>query len=110
MKKTDQRIAIAEACGWDKESALRGFKTATREIDGRTYQQISEQLPDYLNDLNAMRKAVMTLDDKQLERFHDRLTAGVIGWASYHKDWIVYRATAAQWAQAFLMTKGLWKD
>jgi hypothetical protein len=65
---------------------------------------------EYTEDLNAMREAVMTLDSKQLEQFHDRLTAGVIGWSSYEKPWVVYRATAAQWAEAFLLTKGLWED
>lgn len=91
MKPQDQRIAIAEACGW-------------KDAEG--------QFPDYLNDLNAMREAESTLGSeiwdfaKNLESIvHPEPTKST--WAAWA---YCCTATAAQHAEAFLKTIGKWKD
>jgi len=102
MKPELQRIAIAEACGWERCSgggSCGVWKTPT----GINPQNTNEFkiLPDYLNDLNAMHDAENTLDKNQEAMYYDRLCAisGVMA----------YRATAAQRAEAFLKTLNLWK-
>ena len=87
MNPEQQRIAIAEACGWLK---VHGHSVAG--------------IPDYLNDLNAMHDAekVLILD---------------CVWATYLGELSVVvaekslvHATAAQRAEAFLRTIGKWKE
>ncbi len=108
MSPEAQRIAIAMSLGWDEESARRGFKTITIEQDGYTYSQISTKLPDYLNDLNAIHEALITLPD------NDHFTA--------HLDQFIYednrrlvskmdrvKATVKQLAKAYLVTIGKWE-
>ncbi len=106
LSPEEQRIAIATACGWT------GFNPDNipdcLQYEARAPSGKWGSIPDYLNDLNAMHEAVRTLDSHQLEIFHRRLTSDVIGWGSYNKGWVVYQATAAQWAEAFLKALGLW--
>ena len=88
MNPEQQRIAIAEACGW---------KTGYRDPEAW------HPLPDFLNDLNAMHEvenevlttAQMTTMSQYL---HRRL--GVL-WGF---------ATASQRAEAFLRTIGKWEE
>lgn len=80
MKITDEekRIKIAEVCGWKfcapKPSWLTPYWTnpVTKELS------VFAQLPDYLNDLNAMHEAekVLMMDFRrpdQWERYMDEL-------------------------------------
>ena len=103
MNKEQQRIAIAEACGWKWERLWTG------ELHGKP---IGEQgpfceLPDYLNDLNAMHEAEKTLSDNQLfvmSRQLQHITRSiVIGVA-------VMTASATQRAEAFLKTIDKWEE
>ena len=118
MNQEKQRVAIAEACGWTHEEAQRGFKTAKLNVDGKDYDRISDNLPDYLNDLNAMHNAEaqceMHYDQKWIETIvmvsHDvfrRDADRTDGW-----DWVsmVSRLSAAQRAEAFLRTIGKWEE
>lgn len=111
MTPEQQRIAIAEACGWrfhpispiptDASDYLeRKAKAIMCWVrPGRDSWQI-EQLPDYLNDLNAMHQA-------------EKLR--IIG-TEHESDYCMYLyenahqcfATAAQRAEAFLRTLNLW--
>ena len=90
MNPEQQRIAIAEACGW---------KTGYRDPEAW------HPLPDYLNDLNAMHEAEKTLTDKAHEEFRLNLY-DVIGDDSR----LIVSSTAAQRAEAFLRTIGKWKE
>ncbi len=104
MTPEAQRIAIAEAFvnvhGVEVEDWLRG--------EGEVIYG-TENLPDYLNDLNAMHEA-----EKVFGPF------GTETWAKYARNirqgdivalsGELLHATAAQRAQAFLMTLGLWRD
>ncbi len=117
MKPERQRIAIAEACGWDEKSANRGFKTALRYIDDVPCNQITEKIPDYPNDLNAMHEAEKTL--KEQGEWQSYLTSL---WnisnpgrelspchPANFLSWAMVDATATQRAEAFLKTLGLWE-
>lgn len=110
MSPEAQRIAIAEACGWDEESARRGFETTIREQDGYTYSQISTKLPDYLNDLNAMHEAVKSLPQNLKPRYFAYLCAIVSGAISLHGYAEATEATAAQRCEAFLKTIEKWEE
>jgi len=132
MTREAQRIAIAEACGWESRKTVQ-------EAHGLYYHPILHQakiaqgsavwkarekmelpmdscgLPDYLGDLNAVAEAEKTLDNLP---FHQ-------GWQSYeynllkivgHESFSIWGvkallcATAAQRGEAFLRTVGKWDD
>lgn len=95
MKPEQQKIAIARACGEDNDSIVRGL------------------IPDYLNDLNAMHKVCETLTEQQEMAFRDQLHA--ITRRDYESGvrsriLSTINATAAQRAEAFLITLNLWKE
>lgn len=98
MTDTEINVAIAEACGWEKET--------TNGMD-YTYPNFW----DWCNDLNAMNEAekVLSASDK---RFHLKyihwlhITAADNGWGNY----AAAHATARQRAEAFLRTLGRWKE
>ena len=107
MTPEQQRIAIAEACGWSHKT-----------LDNETYWWHDENnkslppsddgmrtCPDYLNDLNAMHEAEKTLTDKAHEEFRLNLY-DVIGDDSR----LIVSSTAAQRAEAFLRTIGKWEE
>jgi hypothetical protein len=94
MSPEAQRIAIAEACGIvskDKWGSL--YKTP---------RGILRDCPDYPTDLNAMHEAekVLTLPERRKYR---KTLLGHCEPAS-----IAIHATAAQRAEAFLLTIGKW--
>ena len=97
MTPEQQRIAIAEACGW----------TDTQIIDGKYGQT---DVPNYLNDLNAMHEAEKIIPrqlfhvdywQKGYGRFQQILSGLTI---------TPYSATASQRAEAFLRTIGKWEE
>ena len=100
MSEEQQRIAIAEACGWTK---ISDWKAAG--INGQhPTEPWTEVIPDYLNDLNAMHEAEKALDGMDqltyLAKLHE---------CNHYCSWAGTCATAAQRAEAFLKTLGLWK-
>ena len=121
MDEKEQRIKIAEACGWDCDPE------ETREWDSRgqwcvapagyhfkwPYSDLVSKamhLPDYLNDLNAIQEAVMSLSIPQRSDWSVELNktmgmeSSLCGW----QDLIT--ATAAQRCEAYLKVKGLWDE
>jgi predicted ATPase len=100
MTPEQQRIAIAEACGWKEEEF------------GPSWYQSYTKMPDYLNDLNAMHEAEKTLDDDLDLDYSENLeiVTGARWGANNSYDMSKYRsATAAQRAEAFLRTIGKWE-
>ena len=102
MNPEQQRLKIAEACGW----RLNKNKHTSKSLDWigpddqRTYMP-----PDYLNDLNAMQEAEKALiggNNWELCDYVHRLHHATNGWPAL--------ATAAQRAEAFLKTLGLWEE
>ncbi len=102
MKPEEQRVAIAKTCGWryidSKTIYPRGIK------DGVTHE-----LPDYLNDLNAMREALLTLPPDAPWSYY----LSQVIWEENPSRLVTEmdraQATAAQQARAFLEIKKLWK-
>jgi hypothetical protein len=89
MTPEEQRIAIAEACGW---------KTGYRDPEAW------HPLPDYLNDLNAMHEAEKVLDKRQEDIMNSTL------WDIMDGRKYLWHATASQRAESFLRTVGKWKE
>lgn len=102
MNKEAQRIAIAEACGWKPTSADFWINP-----DGKLWSNI----PDYLNDLNAMAVAEKVLNNAQYSYYITHLEIIVRDSAGERSNTrYPHSATAYQRAEAFLRTLGLWKD
>jgi hypothetical protein len=99
---TDERInqRIAETCGW-RDLTIEGGSGFYKGFDNGA--ELRPDLPDYVNDLNAMHEAEGTLDKIQLWRM-----AREIG-KQFEEQWY-FRATARQRAEAFLRTLGKWEE
>jgi hypothetical protein len=101
MNKEEQRIAIAEACGFTSDSwclTTNGWLFA-------------DTVPDYLNDLNAMHEALKTLNEDQMVSMDHHLDVVVgNGKQGLNYEYFLWSATAAQLAEAFLFTIGKWKE
>ncbi len=121
MTPEQQRIAIAEACGWTDirrpcDSNYHDLPTDTLRIlysrvcgipPGWVHSQNSRPLPDYLNDLNAMHEAEKLLKSEQHFTFQVEL-ARVINTTTYPLNFALLHATATQRAEAFLRTLNLY--
>jgi hypothetical protein len=113
MNPEQQRIAIAEACGWRHTPSEANpnfwynekYKTNSPWI---TYSARNEDgLPDYLNDLNVMHEAEKVLDDSQLiamDEYLSRIFKPKPGFK------LLWQATAVQRAEAFLRALGKWVE
>jgi hypothetical protein len=104
MNKELQRIAIAEACGY-KDVTTRHTEGTFKVITGFKNHNFDEEIPAYLDDLNAMHEA-----EKVLDTASDQNTIG--SYASYAQclAWDGgYSATAEQRAEAFLRTIDKWE-
>ena len=101
MTDEAQRIAIAEACGWTYSEADHGDNNAAKKY------KWGSDLPDYLNDLNAMHEAEKWLTDGRyyVDDYWDHLS-DLCG----HDEPGMIMATARQRAEAFLRTIGKWED
>lgn len=104
MTPEAQRIAIAEACGWERPDIGGYWKNTSGN---------AEMLPFYPHDLNAMHEAEKVLSDKQYLVFLDELAAITTNRMVRIGDSIrnarpLMTATAAQRAEAFLRTLNLW--
>jgi hypothetical protein len=122
MTPQAQQIAIAEACGyagcprqWVYDCWETGCAAGVIEGTGR-WEKDTSKLPDYLNDLNAMHEAEETSyifkSWRDTERWLNALEIAVIGRRAESRPDLafVFRATAAQRAEAFLHTLNLWDD
>jgi len=113
MKPEQQRIAIAEACGWTRcvfvESIglAKGMPGNNKPSYG-TYENGMAQLPDYLNDLNAMHEAEKTLNQNLAAEYARMLTS--TAWQSAQPTFAPMTATAAQRAESFLRTINKWEE
>ena len=125
MTPEAQRIAIAEARGWlvftrvaeNGEShgfPPKGWKPTTK-CSAYQSNRLAYYLPDYLNDLNAMHEAEnifgTTIEKTAyMENILFTMNTDPAGDGSWHEQWDVCHATAAQRAEAFLCTIGKWDD
>lgn len=107
MTPEQQRIAIAEACGWRiKRRDITGFNVwePDAKLPAQLCNNLENKIPNYLNDLNAMHEAERVLTSDLRIDYLEEVSAftGSYGASLY--------ATAAQRAEAFLRTLNLWKE
>lgn len=98
MTDEQMRIKIAEACGWIHHH-MRPSETERLQ---KKWYYLSD-LPNYLNDLNAMHEAERMLPVAQWDRYTQWLGELAKG----TRRFVVCHATARQRAEAFLKTKGI---
>jgi len=121
MTSKEQRIAIAEACGWkcnghaDQLAATVGWEFAYQFVIAPEGKLVTHNsIPDYLNDLNAMHDAEKVLTGQAASDYDMHL------WIVIKRDWdeannplatiASWHATAAQRAEALLRTIGKWEE
>jgi len=110
MNKEQQRIKIAEVCGWE----INKRKWLAKPPNDSW--QYLDTIPDYLNDLNAMHKAKQALwkmDWGYRYIFNDHLSNIIKGRIVNRNEWdaeTLLDATAEQQAEAFLRTLNLWEE
>lgn len=131
MTKEQMRIAIAEACGWERWQTHSGFVMLIKPRDDkqRAYwlkcgdtvvlnapiDKISKEAPNYTEDLNACFEMENTLQKecKYWPHYIDEL-AKLFRFAFPNQaetNWSqMCHATAAQRCEAFLRMKGLWTE
>ena len=106
MTKEDQRIAIAEACGWKLMEApdhIWFYYKPNTFPRGATPEY---ELPDFCNDLNAMHEAEKVLSVEQWNEYHEQLVK-----LDSNLDLPdLVHATASQRAEAFLRCIGKWQE
>lgn len=98
MSPEAQRIAIAESVGihlHDGDHAPSDYIFVT-------------DLPDYLNDLNAMHEAEKTLSQKDKREYAYQLNGGYYT-SGLDDTFDIVHATAAQRAEAYLRAIGKWE-
>ena len=106
MTPEQQRIKIAEACGW-KRHPLQMNKNFWIHFPSEKQARDDSDLPDYLNDLNAMHDVEIDyiipngLWDDYVTHLKNLMKDGKRFWG---------QATAGQRAEAFLRTLNLWKE
>jgi hypothetical protein len=107
MTPEQQRIAIAEACGWKLKPLAHASHQQVWMFNG-----IARRLPDYLNDLNAMHEAEKMLNFEQSVMFRHFLECNSDGPDAKFPTACaaMCHATPTQRAEAFLRTLGLWKE
>lgn len=98
---TDEQInaAIADACGW-RDLTIEGASGFYKGFDNGA--ELRPDLPDYVNDLNAMHEAEKVLTGLNRHAYCDALLDAVPD--SPDHLWEVLTATARQRAAAFLRT------
>ena len=111
MTREEQRIAIAEACGWknhdhpDVMQLKQGWTTPKQWcMDPEGVLRFNHDRPNYLNDLNAMHEAEKVLTNEQLEVY-----CNILHKPNHGVYWAIH-ATASQRAEAFLRTIGKWEE
>lgn len=116
MTPEAQRVAIAELRGW--------IAPFNQNSIGQLLARRSPSLhwgcaPDYLNDLNAIHEAVLTLKaseehKKYCDVLREAVKANGVAAALLEDYWTtgfrLLNATAAQQAEALLRTRNLWKE
>lgn len=115
MTQEQKRIKIAEACGWFECGTGSSWSWRHSSFTDEKQDVLTENLPDYFNDLNAIHEALSILQEKDTE-FGKHL-ADVLGLKHKHDFGVwkhasiafIAKATATQLAEAFGFTLELWE-
>jgi len=103
MKPEQQRIRIAEFCGWKDchlSASWASIIGTLYEVNGNQYAMI----PNYFSDLNAMHEAEKILTAQQRRSY----VSYIFNLPASECESNTF-ATAAQRAEAFLKTISLWE-
>jgi hypothetical protein len=114
MNKQEQRIAIAQACGFnithidrDEDGEIK-FIWCNKYPDDWKGENTRPWIPYFTSDLNAMHEAEKVLVGGDPLRYGVMLFSLLE--AKYQRPFTAINATAAQRAEAFLKTLNLWGD
>lgn len=120
MSPEEQRIKIAEVCGWRFvvnpvtqiggywENGQQGYEGYLRGDWGS--RECAVGLPDYLNDLNAIHTAIVDKIGNHYELW-SKFERELNDIMPHGKVWLpIWCADVNQLSQAFLRTLGLWKE
>jgi hypothetical protein len=122
MTPEAQRIAIAKACGWKEPDhpEVMKFKVGWSMPEKwwmcpQGVLRFKHDMPDYLNDLNAAREAVLSLPKGQRKSYVNELQDIVQrdnddALVQPDLDFYWCNASAKQMSEAFLRTLNLWTD
>jgi hypothetical protein len=105
---TDEQInaEIAKACGW-RDLTIESGSGFYKGFDNGA--ELRPDLPDYVNDLNAMHEAEKVLSLQQEKDYFANIKEIVGDNIWYRTVGKTYRATARQRAEAFLWAIDKWK-
>lgn len=114
MTEQEQRIAIAEFCGWENIRQVGTFTGPTvtvGDVPGLA-QEITKELPDYTHSLDAIREAELKMSGDEWRIYLGFLTESrtiprLMSMDEFHACW---NSNAARRAKAMLRTIGKWKD
>ena len=109
MTPEQQRFAIAEVCGWKDIHPLSGCLQGIPKNGGECDRQ---PLPDYLNDLNAIREAEEHIPLEKHQEYFNRLVYSEypVPLDQLELTRRAVFASAPQKAEAFLRNLNLWHD
>lgn len=121
MNTEKQRIAIAEACGWKPYESLKLVPhprgRGHMRCDADHPNGYPSNMPDFINDLNAMHEAERTLTSATDQFTYAAFLLERFEWVDVNSNDLscdeVYHAalsTAERRAEAFLKTLGLWEE
>ena len=112
MKPEDQRVAIHQALGYKLTETFMGiyWKKPGETLALSDFMR-GATTPDYLRDLNAMHEAEKVLTPIQCNDYDTRIVHALRQAEAFPaaNKW-KFHAIAAQRAEAFLRTLGLWTD
>lgn len=97
MTHEQQNITIATACGWTDCKLVGSDETQWTAVGDQPGSRHHIEIPNYYGDLNACAEMEKTLTPDEAWDYCDYLDRNV-------------SATAPQRCEAFLRTKGLWRD
>lgn len=106
MSPREKQIAIAKVCGWQVITDSAGTHNIPPNTSIVEFMGMGEpllDLPDYLNDLNAMHEAEKVLTEEQNDKY-----LVILSWSVVSQAEMAHRATATQRAEAFGLTLNLW--
>jgi len=115
MTPEEQRIALAEWAGWkyspSANSSIKHEAIMAWYRPGNSPWHL-EQLPDYLNDLNAVHELEKRLSISDREAYRSILSQNAIFYPETIgtcTDWCLIHASAEERCEALLKTLNLWK-
>lgn len=123
MTNEQINIAIAYECEWKFEQTEEGGKITYPSGFAAEFSPISwaeekflKTIPDFCNDLNAIREAMELISQQCKESDYWFFLRQIIGFPDAESDWdeLYYfqavNATARHRAEAFLKTLGKWEQ